>query len=105
MPIAARLRYIWRRLYPERSELVGFYPLFARHPWLIPISPLYRVFVSLRHRPDQLRGELQRLSGRKSSGRKPSGQQAGERKSNGRKPSGRDGRHDGTGHQGDARGE
>ncbi|KAB5607397.1 nucleotidyltransferase family protein [Bifidobacterium jacchi] len=68
MPIAARLRYIWRRLYPERSELVGFYPLFARHPWLIPISPLYRVFVSLRRRPDQLRDELQRLGGRKSSG-------------------------------------
>lgn len=52
-----RLKYIWRRIYPERAILVAAYPILGRHPWLYPFTPFYRIVRGLRHNPGKLFSE------------------------------------------------
>ena len=53
-----KLRYVWRRLVPDRTFFREYYPFFDRHPWLIPFGIVYRVGKALCRKAPLLWQEL-----------------------------------------------
>jgi len=46
----AKLKYLWKRLFPDLSVYKVKYPFFYRHKWLLPVAWLWRLFSGLfRH--------------------------------------------------------
>ncbi|MCC8099819.1 MAG: nucleotidyltransferase family protein [Clostridiales bacterium] len=38
-----KLRYIWKRLFPDVAFFREYYPFFYRHKWLLPVGYVYRL--------------------------------------------------------------
>ena len=63
-PVRARLRYMWRRLFPPLKSLKAYYPILERAPWLLPFVHIYRFTARLFKRRGLVRSEFEALSGK-----------------------------------------
>ena len=52
------LRYVASRLYPGSEQIRAVYPVFDRHPWMLPLFPFIRLGSVIRHHPGKLLAEL-----------------------------------------------
>ncbi len=53
-----QLRYLLRRLFPDRTFMTAYAPILAKRPWLLPFVYPYRLFRALRKHGSLVRGEL-----------------------------------------------
>ena len=63
----AKVRYVFRRLYPEKKVVERYFPTFARYPVLMPFLPVYRLIRSAGTKNSRVKSELKALvqSGKK----------------------------------------
>jgi hypothetical protein len=54
----AKIRYLFRRLYPPMDVVKETFPFFAKHPVLLPVLPLYRAMRSTKAHRDIVKAEL-----------------------------------------------
>ncbi len=59
--IADKLRYVWRRAFPEARFFKYSYPLFYRHRWLLPVGYVYRIAYRLSVNGKHLMAEARTL--------------------------------------------
>lgn len=43
----SKLRYLWKRIFPDMNKYREFYPFFYKHKWLLPVGWLYRAVRAL----------------------------------------------------------
>ncbi len=55
---AARARYLLHRLFPPTEDLLPYYPILKRAPWLLPAVHLYRFTIRPIQKRARLRAEL-----------------------------------------------
>lgn len=65
-----KFHYVWIHLFPDRQYMQAwceFYaPFFARHPWLLPVSPLWRLLRRVINHPEW-QGEIEELTALKKN--------------------------------------
>ncbi|MBO4873515.1 MAG: nucleotidyltransferase family protein [Lachnospiraceae bacterium] len=57
----AKLKYLFRRLYPPMDVVRSIFPTFAKYPVLLPFLPLYRLFRGRKRNAGRLTSELKEL--------------------------------------------
>jgi hypothetical protein len=58
---ATKLRYIFRRFFPEPKTIITFYPFFGRHRLLLPLGYIYRIFKGIFTKSGKLIKEIRMI--------------------------------------------
>ena len=58
---STKLKYLWRRIFPDLEVFRVYFPFFHRHKWLLPVGYVYRLINRAIVHRNQLKRELKTL--------------------------------------------
>ena len=57
-----KLRYIWKRLFPDKTFMKQYHPFCRRHEWSIPFFRIYRLVKGTVCRSKEIRKECRAIT-------------------------------------------